>query len=619
MTFVMASRQGNEFFANGGSQQLCRRTHCGPRTDHMEETDKVLTRCPASNEQVAGVFDEMADLLEVEQANAFHVRGYRNAARAVRALSAELQDMAARGEELARLSGMGRDFAARAREIMEIGAQAALQKLREEVAACPGELLRVPGLGLNRVRILYRQLGVENLGQLQRAAREGRLRTLPGFGPKTEARILDAVSALRVAPRRFLRSLIGADAESLMAYLSDSAGVEKLVSAGGYRRARETVDGLEILAAADDAQRLVDRFTVYEKVDKVLSRSRTRGAVILRSALQVSLRVVAPESFGAAMHYFTGSKAHNVQIWRLGQKRGLKITEFGVFEGDRRIAGDTEESVFRSLGLPYIPPELREGRGEIEAAAAQRLPKLIERADLRGDLHNHTNASDGCAGLEEMALAARACGLDYLAVTDHSKHLAAANGLDRGALLKQIDAIDRLNGEIDGITILKGIEVDILEDGSLALPDEVLARLDLVVGSVHTRFQLSRKEQTERILRAMDRPYFSILAHPTGRLLTERAPVKVDMERIIRHARQRGCYLELNSQPKRLDLNDVYCQLAREEGVLISINSDSHTDQGFRNLGLGIDQARRGWLEKADVLNTRPLEELRTLLRETMG
>jgi DNA polymerase (family 10) len=328
---------------------------------------------------------------------------------------------------------------------------------------------------------------------------------------------------------------------------------------------------------------------------------------------------VAQQNYGAALYYFTGSKAHNIQVRRLGQKRGLKINEYGVYRGKRRIAGKTEISVFKSVGLPYIPPELREGRGEIEAAYKKRLPTLVQRADLQGDLHCHSTATDGHAGIREMALAARQHGLKYLAITDHSQHLTIAHGLDHKRLLKQIDEIDSLNDELRGLRLLKGIEVDILADGSLDLPDQVLSHLDLVIGAVHSQFHLSRDRQTERILRAMDRPYFTMLAHPSGRLLQKREAYDVDMARIIKQARARGCFLELNSQPQRLDLNEHYCRMARDEGVLLSINSDAHTEQNFDFLQYGIDQARRGWLEKRDVLNTLPLRELRKLLQQTMG
>ena len=351
---------------------------------------------------------------------------------------------------------------------------------------------------------------------------------------------------------------------------------------------------------------------------RVLARGETRATVILRCGLQVDLRVVAPESFGAALHYFTGSKAHNIAIRRLGQQRGLKINEYGVFRGRKRVAGRTEAEVYKSVGLPYIPPELREDHGEIEAARAGRLPKLVARKDLKGDLHVHTKATDGHHTLAEMAEAARARGLKYLAITEHSRRLKVARGLDPRRLLEQMDAIDALNERLQGITLLKGIEVDILEDGSLDLPDKVLGRLDLVVGAVHSRFNLSRKKQTERIVRAMDHPHFTILAHPTGRLIDLREPYDVDMLVILRHARQRGCFVELNAHPERLDLLDVHCMMARDEGVLVAVNSDAHSTSDFDNLHYGIGQARRGWLERADVLNTRPLGALRRLLKRTM-
>jgi DNA polymerase (family 10) len=340
--------------------------------------------------------------------------------------------------------------------------------------------------------------------------------------------------------------------------------------------------------------------------------------VILRPGLQVDLRVVPEDSYGAALHYFTGSKAHNIAIRRLGQEHGLKINEYGVFRDEERIAGETEESVFATVGLPWIPPELREDRGEIEAARAGRLPKLVTCEDLRGDLHVHTTATDGHNTVREMAEAARTLGLDYIAITEHSRRVAVARGLTPDRLRRQGEEIERLNQQKLGIALLKGIEVDILEDGSLDLPDDVLGDLDLVVGAVHSRFDLSRAEQTERILRAMNHPHFTILAHPFGRLIPDREPYDVDMLRIIRHAAGRGCFLELNAHPERLDLPDTSCQEAKRAGVPVSINSDSHNVHGFANLRFGIGQARRGWLEARDVLNARPLEELRKLLRATM-
>ena len=388
--------------------------------------------------------------------------------------------------------------------------------------------------------------------------------------------------------------------------------------AGSFRRRKETVGDLDILVSSVKSDKVMDAFVHYDEVREVLAKGTTRSSVLLRSGLQVDLRVVEKPSFGAALYYFTGSKAHNIAVRRRAQQRKLKINEYGVFKGDKQIAGTTEASVFEAIGLPWIPPELRENTGEIEAAEKHQLPDLVELKDLRGDLHAHSKATDGHNSIKEMALAARDFGLSYLAITEHSRHLTVAHGLDEKRLRQQIEDIDRLNEQLDGITLLKGIELDILEDGQLDLPDSVLAQLDLVVGAVHSKFHLSRAKQTERILRAMDHPHFSLLAHPTGRLLETRDAYDVDMPRLIRHARQRGCYLELNAQPDRLDLLDTYCHMAKAEGVLISVDSDAHSVNDFNNLEYGIGQARRGWLEKEDILNSRTLPQLRKLLKKTL-
>ena len=574
---------------------------------------------PVHNEDIATIFDEMADLLEIEEANPFRVRAYRNAARTIRGLGRELGEMLADGEDLTRLPGIGKDLAAKIEEILASGHAKALDKLHKEVPASLEALLKIPGLGPKRVKALYQELHIKTLKQLENAARRGRLSTLPGFGAKTEQRILDAVGAHRSLEKRYLRNVARQYAEPLAQYLQDIAGVDNVVVAGSYRRGKETVGDLDILVTAKANSPVMQSFVAYDEVVEVVSKGTTRSTVFLRSGLQVDLRVVEQQSFGAALHYFTGSKAHNIQVRRLGQQRGLKINEYGVFKGEQSIAGKTEASVFKAVGLPFIPPELREGRGEIEAAKAKQLPTLITLQDLQGDLHAHTKATDGKASIEEMAQAAKQAGLKYVAITDHSQRLTVAHGLDRKRLQKQLEEIDKLNDKLAGITILKGIEVDILEDGSLDLPDTILSQLDLVIGAVHSQFRLSRSKQTTRILRAMESRYFSILAHPSGRLLDEREPCELDMPRIIEAARKRGCYLELNSQPQRLDLIDTYCQLAKEQGVLISINSDSHSTNGFDLLEGGINQARRGWLEKRDVLNTRSLGELRKLLKTTMG
>ncbi len=576
---------------------------------------------PKHNADIAAVFEEIADLLEIQGANPFRIRAYRNAARVIGELSQEVSRLLEKGEDLTRLPGIGDDLAGKIKEIAGSGHCSLLDRLHAELPPAITELLKIPGLGPKRVKALYHDLDVQTIEQLYRAARDGRIRVLPGFGEKTENNILQAIEVHANQTRRFKLAIAAQYAEALEKFLAALPGVLKVTVAGSYRRMRETVGDLDILAIASTsaANQVVRCFTTYDEVAEILSAGTTRASVILECGLQVDLRVVEKESYGAALHYFTGSKAHNIAIRRMAQKNGLKINEYGVFRDKTRIAGETEASVYAAVGLPYIPPELRENRGEIASARAGKLPQLVEQADLRGDLHAHTKATDGHNSLREMALAGLSNGFEYIAITEHSRRLAFAHGLDPLQLAQQCDEIDQLNAELNGITLLKSIEVDILENGSLDLPDSALERLDMVVGAVHSSFNLSRAKQTERILRAMQHPYFTLLAHPTGRLIQRRAPYDVDMLRIIREARNRGCFLELNAHPERLDLLDTQCQMAKEEGVLISINSDAHGVYDFANLRFGIGQARRGWLEKRDVLNTRSLKELRLLINRTMS
>ncbi len=573
---------------------------------------------PVHNDDIAAVFDEIGDLLDIEGANPFRVRAYRNAARHLRGLPQEAADLLNRGQDLTELPGIGRELAAKIAEVVHSGTCRALLKLRQEVPHDLAELLQLPGLGPKRVHALYFDLDIHNAEQLYRAAKDGRLQELPGFGPKTAQRVIDALETHLGEQRRFKLATAARYAEPLAAYLRGVAGAEEVVLAGSYRRSRDTVGDLDVLVTANRPAAVMEAFVGYDEVRQVLARGATRATAILGCGLQVDLRVVEARSLGAALHYFTGSKAHNIAVRGIARKMGLKVNEYGVFRGAQRVAGETEASVFAAVDLPFIPPELRENRGEIEAARAGLLPRLVEVGDLRGDLHVHTRATDGQGTLEEMVAAARAAGLGYIAVTEHSKRLTMAHGLDSCRLLQQVEEIDRLNASLRGFHVLKGIEVDILEDGSLDLPDEVLGHLDLVVGAVHSRFNLSRAQQTRRILRALDHPHFSLLAHPSGRLLQAREPYDVDMARIIRHARDRGCFLELNAHPERLDLIDAHCQMAREEGVLVSINSDAHSTLDYANLRYGVGQARRGWLEAKDVLNTRPLSEVRRLLKATL-
>ncbi|MGA7181333.1 MAG: DNA polymerase/3'-5' exonuclease PolX [Thiobacillaceae bacterium] len=572
---------------------------------------------PIHNADIAGQFEEVANLLEIQGANPFRVRAYHNAARTLAELGWDIRTRLQTGEALPKLPGIGEDLTAKIHEIVSTGHLNLLDRLHREFPPAVTELLRIPGLGPKRVKALYHDLDIQTVEQLQRAARDGRIRALPGFGEKTELNILQAVEAHASRSHRFKLAVAAQYAESLVGWLGQIDGVEKVVIAGSYRRMRDTVGDIDILVTARTGSPVMAKFQNYEDVVEVLSAGSTRASVVLRSGLQVDLRVVANDSFGSALQYFTGSKAHNIAIRRLAQERGLKINEYGVYRDGVRIAGKDEASVFAAVDLPYIPPELRENRGEIEAARSGRLPQLIELTDLRGDLHCHTKATDGHNTLKEMALAAKKRGYEYLAITEHSRHLTVAHGLDPLRLAAQIEEIDALNAELAGVTLLKGIEVDILEDGGLDLPDSILGRLDVVIGAVHSQFHLSRAKQTERIIRAMDHPHFTILAHPTGRLIEEREPYDVDMTRVIRAARQRGCYLEINAHPARLDLLDTYCQMAKAEGVKLCINSDAHSTLDFDNLRFGVGQARRGWLEKGDVLNTRTLAELKALLKGT--
>jgi DNA polymerase (family 10) len=574
---------------------------------------------PIVNADVAAVFDEIADLLEVQGANAFRVRAYRNAARMLSELGRSVKTLMEQGEDLDALPGIGPDLAGKITEIVTAGTCALLERLRKELPPGITELLKIPGLGPKRVRTLHHELGINTLEELLGAAEQGRIQAVHGFGEKTQRQILDAAAARLQETRRVKVAVAMQVAEALLSELAAAPGVQQAVAAGSLRGMRDTVGDLDLLVTIKRGSPVMDRFAAGADVRRVLSKGSTRASVVLKNGLQVDLRAVAPASFGAAWLYFTGSKAHNIALRRRAQDAGLKLNEYGVYRGDKRIAGDTEASVYQALGLPFIEPELREDRGEIDAASEHRLPALVQLSDLHGDLHAHTKESDGHDSLEAMAEAARARGLQYLAITDHSKRLALVHGLDADRLARQIDRIDELNARLSGIVLLKGVEVDILEDGALDLPDPILQRLDLVVGAIHHRFDLSRELQTERLLRAMDHPHFSILAHPTGRLIDERPAYDIDLQRVIRKARERGCFLELNAHPARLDLTDVACRMVRDEGVLVSIDTDAHSTLEFDNPRFGVGQARRGWLQASDVLNARTLEDLLPLLAATMS
>jgi DNA polymerase (family 10) len=570
---------------------------------------------PMHNSQISDLLNRLADLLEIEEANPFRVRAYRNAARTISDLPHSVESMIAAGADLSDLPGIGEDLAGKIREIVETGHLSLLDSVDKRTPKALAELVALPGLGPKRVKALHEALAIETLEDLARAARAGKIRALPGFGAATEQKILQEIQRRAERQKRPMLAVAERLAEPLLDYLKAVKGVRRAIIAGSYRRRQETVGDIDILVTCARGSPVIDHFVAYEGVDDVIAKGDTRSTVVLRGGLQVDLRVVPDVSYGAALHYFTGSKAHNIAVRTMAVRKGLKLNEYGVFRGDTRIAGRSEEEIFAQVGLAYIAPELREDRGEIEAALKGKLPDLVTVQDIRGDLHVHSTASDGQNTIREMAEAAAKLGYAYLAIADHTQHTRIAHGLDAKRLLGQIREIDRLNGQISGVTILKSAEIDILDDGSLDLPDTVLRELDLTVCAVHSNFGLSSEKQTNRIIRAMDNPYFNILAHPTGRLINQREPYAVDLDSVMEAALQRGCFLEVNAHPERLDLDDTHARRAKERGVKLAISTDAHSMHNLDFMRFGIGQARRGWIEAKDVLNTRPWKELKKLLR----
>ncbi len=567
------------------------------------------------NATVAEIFNTMADLLEIKGENPFRIRAYRTAAHTVYSLSSDVSELLESGEDLCRLPGIGKDLASKIEQIVITGQLDALEELKDEVPFELVSFMRIAGLGGKRIKTINRRLGVQSIEQLERAALDHKICKLPGFGVKIERAILDGIKQLREAGTRVKIY----DAEEIInrisKFLQSEKAIDKLIVAGSFRRKRETVGDIDILITTDNPPEIISLFLQFPEIEKVLARGETRCTVILYSGMQVDIRVVAKESYGAALHYFTGSKAHNIGIRKMGVRLGLKINEYGIWKEGVRIAGELEGDVYRVVGLPFIEPELREDRGELEAAKNGKLPGLIESHQIRGDLHTHTSRTDGHATIAEMVEAAIALGYEYIAITDHSQRLAMTRGLNESDLALQIDIIDKVNETLKGFRILKGIEVDILEDGTLDLADSILKRLDLTVCSVHSKLNLSRMQQTDRVLRAMGNPYFTILAHPTGRLINRRAPMEIDMERILIRARELRRVVEVNSHPDRLDLNDVHCRMAKELGVKVSINTDAHSTNDLKFIRFGVAQARRGWLGSSDVINCLGLNDLLHLLR----
>ena len=573
-----------------------------------------------TNRDIAAIFEQLADLLEFQNANPFRIRSYRNGARKIADLSEPLALIVSDSErKLTDINGIGKTLAEKIVELLETGKLVALEKLLSEVPPSVLALLRVPGLGPKKAAVLHNILNVNSLEDLRLACEKQQVRELKGFGEKTEETILKGLAIAEQAESRTRWVEADGVATQLLSHMREVDGIDQMEMAGSYRRGCETIGDLDLLVDSQDASKVMEHFGNFPGIVDVLARGETKMSVRQSTGLQIDLRVVPSKSFGAALQYFTGSKEHNVTVRGRAKQRGFKVNEWGVFRVEKDgsetyIAGRNETEFYAALELPCFPPELREARKEFDWAAHGDLPKLVELADLRGDLHMHTTATDGKASLEEMIATAKARGLEYIAITDHSQRVSMANGLDPARLRAQWKEIDRLREELEGIVILKGIECDILEKGGMDLPDEVLAEADWVIASVHYGQKQSSEQITERILGALENPHVHIIAHPTGRLINRREPYAVDMEQVFSTAAKHGKMLELNANPARLDLNDIHCDAAKRHGVPIVISTDAHSTAGFEVMRHGVQQARRGGLTVVDVANTRTWAEFRELL-----
>ena len=574
---------------------------------------------PMDNEKIAQNLTQLADLLEFTGANAFRLRAYRNGARKIKDLTTSIKSMIANGDDLTKLDGIGKGVAEKCIELCETGKLEQTEELFETVPRTVLDLLNVPKLGPKKAAALFNELNIQDLDQLKAACEEGIVSGLSGFGKKTEESILAGIAIAVAANQRILWATADKIVERLREHMTECTAVNRIEFAGSYRRGKETVGDLDILVTSTDAESVMDHFGHFEDITSTIVRGETKMSVRLEKEFQVDLRVVPDESFGAALQYFTGSKDHNVKVRGMAKAKGLKINEWGVYridgDGEELIAGKDEADVYRALGLPCFEPELREARKEFEAAQADKFPDLITLGDIKGDLHMHTTESDGKDSIERMAEVAREHGLAYIAITDHSKRVAMANGLNEARLLKQWAQIDAINeAATDDFVILKGVECDILEAGGMDIEDEVLAQADWVIASVHYGQNQPMAQITDRIIGAIENPNVTMVAHPTGRLLNKRKPYEVDLDAVFAAAKSNRKLLELNANPVRLDLNDVYLMAASEQGIPIVINTDAHRTLGLANMKYGIKQARRGGLTAKDVANTRTLKQLRKLI-----
>ncbi len=583
------------------------------------------------NPEIASVLRRMGLLLQIQGANPFRVRAYENAAHTVDAATEPMAKLVERGADLTVLDGIGKEMAASIAELVTSGSLAKLEELGNEIPVSLVDVVALPGVGPKKARRLWEELGIRDVTALAEAALAGEISRLRGFGARSEQQILAAIERRRKFASRLPLAEVDRLAEPLLAYLRKVPGVRRVEAAGSYRRRRETVGDLDVLAVASKPERLIRAFGEYSRVESLEKAGNTRATVILQSGFQVDLRVVPAKSWGAALVYFTGSKAHNIKLRQRALEHGMRLSEYGVFDesaleegagdGDRwsgdYVAGKTEKAVYAALELPWITPELREDRGEIDAAQAKKLPRLVAEKDLRGDLHSHSTWSDGKSSIEEMARAARAKGYEYLAVTDHSPLLAVANGLDRHRLVRQWAEIDAVQARQPEIRILKGLEVDILEDGSLDMDDETLAELDIVLVSIHSHFDLPASAQTERVIKALSHPATRIWAHPLARRFGKRDEIRLDLDAVLHCALEKGVAIEHNALPQRLDLKEVHLLKARELGLMVSIGTDAHAVDQLDLVPYGVEQARRAWLTRKNVLNAMPLARLSRWLEGT--
>jgi DNA polymerase (family 10) len=580
------------------------------------------------NLEIASALRELADLLEIQEANPFRIRAYRNAIRTVNGLTQSVASMIEDGVDLSELPGIGKDLSSHISELVGTGRMEVLEELGKEIPRSLADLVRLEGVGPKKAKKLWEELGVTSVDDLEAPLKDGRVAQLEGFGQKTAEKISRSIQDFRKHQGRFLLSEVDVLLAPLLQYLEGGGNVSRLEVAGSYRRRKETVGDVDLLASCDgEPSGVMDRFMNYQAVESVEAAGETRGRVRLRSGLSVDLRVVPEESFGAALQYFTGSKEHNVALRTLGVKKGLRINEYGVFQVDEgeedgseeRLAGEEEAEVFAAVGLPWIPPVLREDRGEIQAARDGRLPNLLQIEDIRGDLQMHSTWSDGKHSLREMAEACRERGYEYLAITDHSQAVTVAGGLKPDQVRAQWEEVERVRAEVEGIFLFRSLEIDILKDGSLDMPDEILSELDLVLVSVHSFMNLGRSEMTDRVIRALEHPEVDILAHPTGRILNRREPFEMDVEAVLQAAAALDVAVELNAHPHRLDLNESHVRRAKELGVRVAIDTDAHSVGDLNYMSYGVDQARRGWLEPEDVLNALSLEEFRSWMMRKLS